>query len=81
MDTYGSQMDGYVTTQGLNPLQLAAIQGNMDVVNYLTQRGMKTSVEDYEGFSVLARVLDVFDFSLALKLLQRGCDIDYTNRP
>ena len=52
----------------------------MDVVNYLTQRGMKTSLEDYEGFSILARVLDVFDFSLALKLLQRGCDIDFTNK-
>ena len=25
MDTEGSQMDGYVNTQGLNPLQLAAI--------------------------------------------------------
>ena len=52
----------------------------MDVVNYLTQRGMKTSLEDHEGFSILARVLDVFDFSLALKLLQRGCDIDFTNK-
>ena len=52
----------------------------MEVVNYLTQRGMKTSLEDYEGFSILARVLDVFDFSLALKLLQRGCDIDFTNK-
>lgn len=58
----------------------AASLKHLELVNYLTGRGMIIDVEDNEGKTVLLRALEAYDQGLAAKLLHRGADINLTNR-
>ena len=41
---------------------------------------MLSDVEDREGMTILMRVLEAYNFELAMKLIRRGADVNSTNR-
>lgn len=49
-------------------------------MNYLSLRVKNLNEEDPEGFTVFTRYALDLNFDQATKLLQRGANINYTNR-
>jgi len=74
------RMNNYLNSNQQSPLMYAAWLRHWEAVEFLTSRGVLTDASDHEGLTVLMRVLAAYKFELATKLINRGSDINATNR-
>ena len=75
-------LDKCLNSGGYSPLTYATAIDNTDAVNYLTLRkgGCAIDQEDPNNVTPFTKYVLFENFELARKLLQRGANIDYTNR-
>eukprot|EP00347_Sterkiella_histriomuscorum_P000748 403374657 len=68
------------SSMGYSPITYASSLNQHEILNHLTLRGHDANQEDPQNFSPFARYVLFNNFDNAKKLLQRGANIDYTNR-
>ena len=76
----GIDLDNVRNTQGQSPITFAAFCQMDNIVNYLSLRAKNLDDEDPEGLTVFARYVLNENFDMATRLLQRGANVNHTNR-